>query len=68
MQEIMATVSGANVTSTKSLIVDIDFAAKRDALVRLLRVTWQCRTISMLLSLRGANRSIATGRRHNENC
>jgi hypothetical protein len=37
MQEIMATVSGANVTSTKSLIVDIDFAAKRDALVRLLR-------------------------------
>jgi hypothetical protein len=37
MQEIMAAVSGADMTSIKLLTVDLDFTAKRDALFRLLR-------------------------------
>ncbi len=36
MQEIMAAVSGADLTSIKLLTVDIDFVAKRNALFRLL--------------------------------
>jgi hypothetical protein len=37
MQEIMAAVSGADITSIKLLTVSIGFTAKRDALFRLLR-------------------------------
>ncbi len=37
MQEIMATVSGADVTAIKLLTVDLDFIAKRNALFRMLR-------------------------------
>jgi hypothetical protein len=37
MQEIMATISGADVTSIKFLTAGLDFAGKRDALFSLLR-------------------------------